>query len=98
MDRETSAAYLVGVQDIPPAVLEQACRDIGMRARGEYESAWPELGVIRERCSVIQRMQRERRESRRLLAEAKPEPLSPEKWDVIRKQFQAVLRRKSFPK
>lgn len=97
VDRETSAAYLAGVQDIAPAVLEQACKDIGLTARGEFEPAMPELGTIRARCTAIERVKRERRESARLLQAHVPEPLTPEKKAEIMAQFRAVLQRKVMP-
>lgn len=94
IDGETSSAYLLGVEDIEPDVLEQACKDLGTAARGEYEPAMPELGTIRARCAAIERVRRERAESRRLLNAAPSDPISPEKWDEIKAQFQAVLSRK----
>lgn len=97
MDHATSAAYLTGVEDLPAHVVEQACKDIGHAAREAYEPSWPELGTIRARCSAILRVEKERRESRRLLNPAPPEPISPEKWDAIKARFRAVLERKVMP-
>lgn len=97
VDDKTAAAYLLGVSDLPPDVLEQAVRDIGYRARDEYEPKWPELGTIRSRCEAILRHQREERESRRLLNAAPPEPISPERMEEIMAKFRAVLKRKVMP-
>lgn len=98
VDRETAAAYLLGLEDVPVAVLEQACRDLGNAERGEFETPWPTLGTIRARCAAIQRVSRERAESRKLLGSGRDiTPISPEKWEAIKAQFRAVMAGKSMP-
>lgn len=91
---ETASAYAVGLQDLPIHALEQAIRDIGYRARAEYETAWPDLGTIRARCDAILRVERERQEAKKLLTGKAPDPISPEQWADIKARFQAVIGKK----
>lgn len=93
VDVETAAAYLTGLEDIPARVVEQACKDIGVREREAYEGAWPALGTIRARCQSIQRVESERLASRKLLMPPSGKPISPEQWDDIKAKFQAAIRR-----
>ena len=98
MAAETASAYAVGLQDLPIHAVELACKDLGYRARAEYETAWPELGAIRERAVTILKLERERADSNRLLLQAPNVPeLSPEKKAEIMAQFRAVLSKKVMP-
>lgn len=89
-DRETAAAYLTELTDVPAWAVERACQDIGRQRRAEYEKAFPELGQIREVALTHVRLEKNRRESQRLLTapEYFVEP-SPE----VRDKFLADLRK-----
>lgn len=96
MNRETFAAYLVDLAEFPARVVEQACQEIGRRARAEFEDKWPELGAIRAHCGSILRLERERAESRRLLAPP-PGPLCPpEKVEAFMAQIRQAIGKKAI--
>jgi hypothetical protein len=96
VDKETAAAYLTGVSDVPAWAIERACRDIGFKPRPDYETRWPELGVIRDHATAHLRHEAEKRETQRLLAAPPITPVAPEKLAKLRQDVEALIRRKAM--
>jgi hypothetical protein len=52
-DEFTSSVYLETLIDLDADVMRRACSGLSKQSRGEFESAMPSVGQIRERCAEI---------------------------------------------
>jgi hypothetical protein len=70
MDDTVSQVYLDALEDVDIDALRKSCRELGIEARGQYETALPSVGVIRERAEEIVR--REAHDAQKRLLGALP--------------------------
>lgn len=74
LDDVTLTVYLDALEDIDPPMLRRACLDLAKQPRKDFEAALPSVGMIRERCSELVRLDQVADAATRLL----PMPQSDE--------------------
>lgn len=53
LDEVTLAVYADALEDVDPALVARACAALSRERRGEFETALPDVGTIRERCESL---------------------------------------------
>jgi hypothetical protein len=74
-DEVVLRVYLDGLRAVPAAVVDQACVELARAPRDDYESSFPSLGVLLERCKAVRNHQ-QMLAAPKQLREATPEPLT----------------------